>query len=293
MNNKMSSFAFVSVLFLMFGSVILGQTSNAEIFIFSLNDTGKLNLASGSNISRSPGYDNQPSFGAEGKSVLFTSDRGGNGTDIYEYHFSGQKLKRITVTTDNEYTPRAKDENTISFVREGKGQGMTVWNHNRESKLESPAFGIKEPVAYYDWNENGGALVWVRYASMAHYVDTSKKTNLFVIDHVRPSTPHNIPGTSKFSFVHRQGDDALWIKEFDPATRAIRPLTRTKDSKIDYCWMKDGTIIMGSGSKLFAFNEKKDKTWRLFADLSGAGLKDITRMDVAPDGKRIAIVSNQ
>jgi hypothetical protein len=293
MNNILGKIVFVSALFLMSGSALFAQTSNAEIFVFSLNDKGEVNVSSGVNISKSPGYDNQPTFGPEGKSVLFTSDRGGNGTDIYEYIFSNQKFDRITNSTDSEYTPRARGKDAITFVREGKGQEMTVWSYDRTSKAETPAFGIKEPVAYYDWNNKGGALVWVRYASMAHFVDTSKKVNLFVVDHVQASTPHNVPGTNKFSFVHRQGNDSLWIKEFDPSTRAVRPLTRTKDSKIDYCWMKDGTIIMGSGSKLYAFNEKIDKGWRLFADLTGAGLKDITRMDVAPDGKRIAIVSNQ
>lgn len=270
------------------------QTGNSEIFIFSVSKSGnRVALELVGNISNSPGYDNQPSFGPEGKSVLFTSIRNGNSPDIYEYFFESKQSKQITNAADGEYTPRAKDRDTITFVREGNGQAMSVWSYDRRTKAESPALVNKEPVAYYDWNSDGGALVWIRYASMAHFVNPLKKVNAFVTDRVLPSSPQNIPGTLKFSFVHRQGNDEVWIKEFDPETRAVRPIVQTKDGKIDYCWLTDAAILTGTGFNLYRFDEKTDKEWVLFGDLSRFGLKDITRLAASKDGKMIAVVSNQ
>lgn len=279
---------------ILFGQAVSAQSSNSEVFVFEVkNSEGKIELSNPLNISNSPGYDNQPSFGPGDKSILFTSIRDGNSPDIYEYFFTTKLTKQITTSSDSEYTPRAMGDETITFVREGKGQEMSVWSYGRSTNSEAPALTNKEPVAYYDWNSNGAALVWIRYASMAHFVNPSKSINLFVSDHVLPSTPHNIPGTLKFSFVHRQGNDEIWIKEFDPETRAVRSIVQTKDAKLDYCWMPDGSLVMGSGTKLYRFVEKVEMDWILLADLSEFGLKEITRLDASKDGKKLAVVSNQ
>ncbi len=272
----------------------IAQGGNSEVFVFEIKTKdGAFSLAGGANISNSPGYDNQPSFSADGKSVLFTSVRNGKSPDIYEYVLSDRVLNQITTSEDAEYTPRAKDSETIFFIREGNGQEMTVWKYDRKTKVETQALINKEPVAYYDWNSDGGAIVWVRYASMAHYLNPQKGTNIFVSDHVLPSTPQNIPGTLKFSFVHRQGNDEVWIKEFDPETNAVRPIVQVKESKIDYCWLPDKTLVIGIGSELFGFNEERDKDWTRLADLKSFGLKDVTRLSASSDGTAMAIVSNQ
>ena len=275
-------------------SSAFGQTGNSEIFLFDIShgESG-YRVTGGNNISKKPGYDNQPSFSTDGASLLFTSDRDKPSTDIYEYMIDSGKTTRITSSEENEYTARSTGENTVAFVREGKGQGMTVWTLDRSTGVEKPALANKEPVAYHDWNSKGGAMVWVRYAWTALYLVPSENVNIFVSDRVQPSSPQNIPGTDKFSFLHRQGNDALWIKEFDPSSRAVRPIVRPRQGSIDYCWLPDGTIVTGTGSKLFGFNEKRDDGWFEMADLSKFGLKDITRLASSLDGKKLAVVSNQ
>ena len=161
---------------------------------------------------------------------------------------------------------------------------------------ETPALTNKEPVAYYDWDLGGGALVWVRYAFMARYVHPGKDINWYVSDSVQPSSPQVIPGTDKFSFVYRRPDGSLWIKEFDPETKAVRPIAPISDGKIDYCWSDEGRIIMGRGSELWGFDERLKKEWVLFYDFAEFGLKDITRLAFYNNRSgtvRIAVVSNQ
>ena len=270
------------------------QTSNPEIFLFSVEKKdGKFAFADGKNITNNLGYDNQPSFSLDNHSLLFTSNRNGKDTNIYEYILADGKTTQITTSEDNEYTAKELDGNTINFVREGKGQEMTVWKYNRQTKQESPALKNKEPIAYYAFNSKGDALVWIRYAFFIHWVNPEKGINKFVTDYAQPSTPQRIPNTDNFSFMKRLPNDEIWIYEFNPSNQAVRPVVQTKDGKITYCWMPDGSLLIGSGTKLFRFDEKSDKTWVQIADLSSFGIKDIGRIAVSSDGKYLALVSNQ
>jgi Tol biopolymer transport system component len=51
------------------------------------------------------GYNNQPSFLPDGKTVLYTSFRNGQ-TDIYRYDLSTGKTTQVTNTTESEYSQR-------------------------------------------------------------------------------------------------------------------------------------------------------------------------------------------
>jgi Tol biopolymer transport system component len=273
---------------------VFAQQPNPEIFLFSVErNADKFTFTGGKNITNNPGYDNQPSFSLDNRSLLFTSTRTGKDTNIYEYLLADGKTVQLTTSEDNEYTPKEFDANTLNFIREGKGQEMTVYKYDRQTKQESPALKNKEPVAYYAFNSKGDALVWIRYAYFIHWVNPEKNINKFVTDYGQPSTPQRIPGTDNFTFMKRLPNDELWIMEFNPSNQAVRPIVQPKDSKLTYCWMPDGSLLTGSGTKLFRFDEKTDKTWVQIADLSSFGIKDIGRVAVSPDGKNLAVVSNQ
>ncbi len=297
----MNQVKFMQIFAVVFGFLMLNvpsifaQPADSEVFLFSIDKKdGKYTFTHGKNITNNKGYDNQPSFSLDSKSILFTSNRRSNNFDIYEYTLSDGKTVAIISSDDGEYTGKELDKNTITFVREGKdNQGMTVWKYDRHTKKETLALKNKEPVAYYAFNGNGDALVWIRYAFMMHFVNPEKSINKYVVNYAQPSVPHLIPNTDNFSFMQRHPDDSLWIKEFNTKNHAVRPIVQSKDGKKDYCWMPNGSLLIGSGNKLYRFDEMKDKNWALLADLSSFGIKDITRISVSLDGKHLALVTNQ
>ena len=66
---------------------------------------GRLDLRDGGfavsdlkNISSHPGYDNQPAFTSDGRSVLFTSVREDAQADIYRYDVAARTIARVTTT---------------------------------------------------------------------------------------------------------------------------------------------------------------------------------------------------
>jgi Tol biopolymer transport system component len=282
------------LLLFVFNFATFSQQTNPEIFLFSIEkNADKFTFSGGKNISNSPGYDNQPSFSLDNRTILFTSDRNSKNTNIYEYFLADGKTEQITTSEDNEYTAKEFDGKTLNFIREGSDQTMTLFKFDRATKQESLALKIKEPVAYYAYNTKGDALVWVRYAFFIHWVNTEKNINRFVADYAQPSTPQLIPNTDNLSFIKRLPSDELWIYEFNPANQAVRPIVQSKDGKITYCWLPDGSLLTGSGTKLFRFDEKGEKKWVQIADLASFGIKEIGRVAVSSDGRNLALVSNQ
>ena len=289
---KKISFALI-VLFLLCQATV-AQAPDSEIYLFSIDKKdGKYSFSNGENISKNKGYDNQPSFSLDSKSVFFTTNRRDNNYDIYRYSLTEKVILPVVISEDSEYTGKELDENTLTFVREGKDQTMTVFKQDRQTKKETLAFKVKDPIAYYAFNAQGDALVWVRYAFFMKFVNTGKSINRYVTNYGQPSVPHLIPNTNNFSFMQRHPDDSLWIKEFNPTNESVRPIVQSKDGKKDYCWMPDGSLLIGSGNKLYRYNEKTDKAWQEVADLSSFGIKEITRMAMSSDGKYLALVDNQ
>src|SRR5580765_3976308 len=81
------------------------STANGTVLAPLSTANGTVTVGAPTNITHNPGYDNQPSFTPDGRSVLFTSIRGGAQTDIYRYDIAAATLARVTDTPEGEYSP--------------------------------------------------------------------------------------------------------------------------------------------------------------------------------------------
>ncbi len=289
---------------LMTANLAYGQESKSlelpecDIFLFKLSEVdGKLLLSEGKNVTHRPGYDNQPWFTPDSQSFLYSANGQPDRTDIFEYFIESGEIKQVTDTPTQEYSPQVSPDNkTVSFVTDGESANQSVWTFDRETGKEHWLLGHqaeREPVGYYSWNhKTGDILFWSRYGFNTRLVHESNDGSHYVSGDAVPSSPYIIPGTNKFSFMHRQGNGETWIKELDPETRAIRPLTPTIGSNPNYGWLPAGHLLMIDGSKLYRQRLERGSTWELQVDLSDLGIESGTRLCVSPNGKWIAIVGN-
>lgn len=272
------------------------ELPECDIFLFDLVDTpSEMKISSGRNVTNRKGYDNQPWFTPDSKSFLFSANYDPHRTDIYEYFVESGETKQVTDSPTQEYSPQVSTDNkTISFVTDGETANQSIWFGDRDGQdlqwlLKNQ--GEREPVGYYSWNRlTGDILYWSRYGFSMRLVHKTKEQSHYVTGDAIPTTPHIIPGTDSFSFMHQQGNGEVWIKELNPETLAVRPLTAVVGNARHYGWTPSGWIVMCAESKLFRWSPESTDGWQIVADLTEHGMKNVTRVAVSPDGKRLAIV---
>ena len=265
-----------------------------DIYLFDMERlTDGYALTTGKNLTDRAGYDNQPFFTRESKTILFASQRDGD-NDIYEYVIETEEIRQLTDTPDiPEYSPMPNLENThFTVVRENTVPDQTVWRVQRNTGASEWALQSREPIGYYMFNQRGEALLWIRYAYVIHLVRPGESEPIFISGHAAPSTPKLVPDTNTFSFVHRQVNGENWVKRLDPATLSITPVAPLVDAQIYYGWKLEGTLLTARGTTLLHWAPGISTEWREVVDLASFGLRNITRLMVSPDGKKIAIVAD-
>jgi len=268
---------------------------DCDIFLFELSDTpAAMTITDGFNVTNREGYDNQPWFTPDSSSILYTANHKPDRTDVFEYIIKSKETKQVTDDSTQQYSPQVSPDNQkLSFVVDGEQANQSIWFTDRDGKNSQwllKNMGEREPVGYYSWNhETDYILFWSRYGFSMRLAHRTKPLSHYVTGDAVPATPHIVPGTNFFSFMHQQGNGEVWIKELNPETLAIRPLTLAVGTNRSYAWTPSGWIVMCDGSKLHRWSPDSDG-WQLVADLDKHGMKNVTRVSVSPDGKKLAVV---
>ena len=272
-----------------------GQTAppTTDIFLVDvLKRGGQLALGTPINITFRPGYDNQPSFTPDGKSLLFTSQREGEQTDIYRYELATRFTAPITKTAESEYSPTVTpDEKAFSVIRVEADKTQRLWQFPLAGGAPALVLTNIKPVGYHVWlDANTLALFVLGQPNTLQLVD-AKTEKAEVLAQSIGRALHRIPGQpSQFSFVHR-ADKEWWVKAYDLKTRQTTNLIKTLPSSEDCVWLPNSTLLMAQGSKLFKWQRGKDADWQLITDLAEAGVTGITRLAVNAKGDKLALVA--
>jgi dipeptidyl aminopeptidase/acylaminoacyl peptidase len=246
-------------------------------------------------IATERGYDNQPFYTPDGARLLFTANRDGKQTDIYEFDRKTRRARALISTPEGEYSPTATpDGSGISVIRVEADGTQRLWRFEASGGNPRVLLTDIRPVGYHAWIDPDQLALFVlgKPSTLQHArVSTGKAT--VVAQNIGRSL-HRIPNTATVSFVHREGTDNVWVKQFDPATGNITPLVRLLpgNEERDVAWTPDAAMLMSAGTKVFAWR-RGEKEWREILDVSGRKLGAVTRMAVAPDGRALALVINE
>ena len=267
---------------------------STDVYLASLTrQESRLVLGELRNISSNPGYDNQPSFTHDGRSVLFTSVRGGGTqSDIYRYDRESGRLVRVTDTPESEYSPTVTPDGAgISVIRVEADGTQRLWRFGLDGREPHVVLADLKPVGYHAWiDATRLALFVLGQPATLQLADISTGKAEPVADSVGRSL-HRIPGVQRVSFVHKDPSAGWWVKELDPDTKASTSLVRTLDGSEDCTWTPDGTLLMAQGARLFAWRRGSDAGWEDVANLATAGVERITRLAVSPSGDALALVA--
>src|SRR5258707_7919287 len=265
-----------------------------DIFLIALSTTRAGNLKAGqpAKITSWAGYNNQPAFMPDGKSILYTSIREKQ-ADIYRYDIQSMATTQITNTPESEYSPTLMpDGKSISVVRVEADGTQRLWKFPLAGGAPSLILENIKPVGYHLWVDDKTLALFVLGKPNTLQLVDLRSGKAEVIAENPGRILRRVPHESKFSFVHKVSDQEWLVKTFDLKTRNIATFIKTFPGVEDYAWTPAGVLLMANGAKLFA-RRKSDFAWVELADFSNAGLKNITRIAVGPKGDRIAIVARR
>ncbi len=267
----------------------------SDIFIVDVkNERGHVQVGQTVKITTFAGYNNQPSFLADGRSILYTSIRNKQ-ADIYRYDLRSRATSQVTNTPESEYSPTLMpDGKNISAVRVEADGTQRLWKFPLAGGPPSLILEHIKPVGYHLWIDDHTLALFILGAkgqpnTLQIVVVPTEKAEVVAENPGR--ILRRIPHQNKFSFVHKISDREWTIKEFDLRTHTSASLTTTLPGAEDYAWLPSGALLMAKDSKLFSLVPLRGKTWEEIGDFRNAGLKGITRIAVSPKGDRIAIVA--
>jgi Tol biopolymer transport system component len=272
------------------GSSGLGaqQAPTTDIWLVPL-DLGAGTLGEPRNVTDRDGYDNQPFFAPEGRSLLYTAQHDGQ-TDIYRLDLSTLVAAQLTDTPESEYSATVVPGGfEFSVIRVEEDGTQRLWSFRRDGSSPQLVLENVAPVGYQAWNSDDELVMFVLgEPATLQLADRDADAAEVVASDIGRSL-HAIPDESgRFSFLHRV-DGAWSIRSFDPESGEIGDLGAPFEDSQDMAWTPDGRIVMGSGSRLAT--RAPDGDWNVLGDLAEAGVSGITRVAVHPEGNWLAVVA--
>lgn len=271
---------------------VSAQLPETDLWLFQLKDNkGQMTLANGKNITARKGYDNQPYFTPDNKSVLYVSIREDNQSDVYAYLLSKNESVQLTKTKVSEYSPNfTPDGKFLSCVVVEEDSAQRIWMYHTDGSFIKKYSEEIDSVGYYTWLSNDTLLYYKLTAP--HSLRMNMKADgkeVWLANH--PSRAFKKTRNNVFMYAIKdtaQIDYRIYntvIKRSD-----LYAVHQSKNE--DFIWHNVFGLVKSEGAQLLRYNEQT-KSWTVLFDFATYGIKKITRFAFDSKNKQIVIVDNQ
>lgn len=282
-------------------AVAYAQLPDTDIWLLDINkNKDSIWLSNPQNITNRKGYDNQPAFSPDGKYILYTSIRDEKQSDIYKYDLATKQITQITNTATSEYSPTfMPDGKNISVVMVEPDSTQRLWKFPIQGGASSCIAENIDSVGYHCWvNKDTFAFVKITEPlSLFFYSLKSKKEYLLVEDAGRCIL--SMKNNKGIFYTAKNGQNfKTWqirLSTVDYEDIAVNmELHELPESTQDFNFFIDKSnkiqLFYASNSKIIS-EDYHLFDYRIITDLEKSGIKNITRIAVSPDGKKMAIVA--
>ena len=283
---------------------VRAQTPDTDVYIAELTMRGgRPVIGPAVNVTRRAGYDNQPHFALDGRSILYTAIDSTGQADIWRFHLgnpvgSGQRLTRTA--PESEYSATPLRGGGFSVIRVERDSVQRLWRFDDDGNNPSVVVEQVRPVGYHAWLDDDVVVMFV-LGSPATLQRARVRTGE-VTTHASDigRSLQKVPGRASVSFVQRTvvaGVPRWEIRELNAAGSVSviapvpeRPAQGEARAMIAdfHAWTPSGVLLTSLGSTILAWDATA-RAWQRVADLSALNLT-VTRMAVSPNGDRIAFV---
>jgi hypothetical protein len=281
---------------LMAGGEEVAAQGASDLFLIELRQSAESFEVGGvRRLTDRDGYDNQPHFLADGRTLLFTGIDGTGQADIHRIDLTTGEIVPVTRTDpESEYsaTPMPGGER-FSAIRVEADSTQRLWSFRMDGTDPRILFREVAPVGYHAWIDPDRVALFVLGDPATLQVGILSEGRARIIASDIGRSMHPVPGGRGVSFVHRSGGAPGWITLLDPDTGGLEPLIEALPENEYHAWTPSGALITARGSVLLHWRPGVDDGWVEFADLSGAGVRAISRLAVSPDGRGVVVVSER
>ncbi len=282
----------IAAIFFLVSSQTRAQLPDTDIFLADIkNDHGRISFGNPVNITNRKGYDNQPCFTPDSKSILFVAVPDTTQADIYKYDLQSKKITQLTNTKESEYSPNySPDGKNISVVRVDSDAGQRFYNLPLNKIENAQLVKGTDAIGYYLWLNDSSLAMFILGDAMTLQVLNIRthEQNLIASDIGRCLKLS--PDKKSLLFVIKQNKTEWSIFKMDIVSHVMSMVIATLKDNEDFAVMKDGTFLMGSEGKLYQYKQGEDNEWKMIADFSST-LKYFYRIAISPKGDRIALVA--
>ena len=269
-------------------SPVEGEAST-DIYLYRLGGIPMLTRGQLANLTQRRGYDNQPVWDGNDR-LLYTSQHDGQ-TDIYAVDFGSATIQRVTETPESEYSPApTPDDEAVTVVRVERDSTQRLWRFPRDGGAPSLVLPDIRPVGYFAWLDTTHlALFVLGNPNSLQLADTRSGGGRVVAQGIGRSL-QRVPGGTRASFVQRSGSKLVLRTVAMTAAPRIDSVAVLPDSAEYVVWRSDTELYTAAGSRIFRLRLPGDD-WEVVADLAEEGIRQISRLALSPDGRRLALVA--
>jgi hypothetical protein len=262
-----------------------------DIFLVRFADLDSDSTVSVKQLTKRPGYDNQPSFTADSRYVLYSAIMPDLQADVFRIDLQTGKEDRLTKTPESEFSPTAlPDASGFSAVRVESDSTQRLWRFPYKGK-PAPILEKVRGIGYHAWADSDRLILFLLHDPYLLVLANAVTGDTTVVDQNIGRSMAAIPGRSQMSFVEIDGMKK-WVTSFDPATRKIERIAPVPEGSEDFAWTPGGRLIMAQGLILSEWNADQ-KQWETLTVLASQLPGKISRLAVSPDGKWLALVADE
>ncbi len=247
------------------------------------------------NLTHRQGYDNQPAFTADGRSLLYTSIRDDGQADIYKLDLASRTSTRLTDTPESEYSPTPMPAGGgFSVVRVERDSAQRLWAFNAAGRAPVLLLPDIAPVGYHLWLDDHTLALFVLGSPNSLQIADTQSGIGRTIAHDIGRSLQRVPGSSRFSFL-LHADSAWYLETADPAApdgalQRVAKMPRRADYVV---WESSTALLTAAGTIVYRLDLTAGPaaTWAPIADFSEEGLRNLSRLALSPDGNWLAVVA--
>ncbi len=266
-----------------------------DIYLLSIKtEGGKLIVGPPKNLTHRQGFDNQPSFAPDGKSLFYTviqpgGPKGTDQSDIFRVDLATGQVAAVTATPESEYSATViPGSGEISVIRVEVDSTQRLWGFPLKGGTPRLLFDRIKPVGYQAWLSptTVGLFVLGSPSTLRLANLTTGESRVGLSDIGRALQPS--PGSKALSVTHQTAAKEWWVVEIDPVTLARTPVAKLPAGAEFFVWLPDGSLLTAAGKNLLRRGAGGD--WAVVATLAVPG--SISRLALSRRGDWLALVAD-